>query len=212
MKVSVSFLKSLYSKEETIQKLNYTSCDAIHVDLIDGIYVKEEKNYDMEEMMHLLTLAKKPLEFHFMVENPTEEIECFSKLHPKCFILSFEIPHLVSMIEKVKEKKILVGLAIHPDTPLEKVIPYLKDIDLVQVMSVIPGKGGQTFMDSILSKLKDLYEYKKSNHLNFEITIDGGINDETKENVKDYVDELVSGAYVCMSDNFENTIQKLKKV
>ena len=100
----------------------------------------------------------------------------------------------------------LPGLAINPDTSVEEINPLLKYIDMVLVMSVTPGAGGQSFLFKTVNKLKELRKIYKGR-----IEVDGGINDKTINLVKDYVDAVVSGSYVCLSNDYNKAIERLKK-
>lgn len=91
-------------------------------------------------------------------------------------------------------------------------LPYLNKIDQVLVMSVHPGKGGQSFLPESIQKVKEIYKIRQEKKLSFQIAMDGGINEETAFLVKDYVDILISGSYICMSDNFDEKILKLKQI
>ena len=205
MKVAVSYLKSIYGKKETIQKINKSSADYIHVDLIDGIFCGE-KNYEIQEIMEDLQDVTKPIDIHLMINNPKKEIKCLAKLKPSCITIPVEIPNINEFISLIKSYSIPVGLSINPETSIEKILPFLNSIDIVLVMTVHPGKGGQDFMESVIPKLKEIYEFKK----NFEISIDGGINDQTISLVSPYADQVVSGSFVCMQEDFERQIAKLR--
>jgi len=210
MKVSVSYLKHNQSKEETIEKLNTTTCDFIHVDLMDGIFAGE-KNYGREEILKLFQNNQKPLDMHFMIENPSLEIEQFAILNPSYMTIPKEIPDFQKYLKKIKGLGIPCGLAINPETSLDEAFPYLDEVDQVLIMSVNPGKGGQSFQEEIVQKLKLLKQYREELHLNFVISVDGGINEDTIGFVKDFVDLVVSGSYVCLSSDFEKQIVSLKK-
>ena len=205
MKVAVSYLKSIYEKKETIQKINESSADYIHVDLIDGIFCGE-RNYEIQEIMEDLQDVTKPIDIHLMVNDPKEEIECLAKLKPSCITIPVEIPNVNEFITLIKSYSIPAGLSINPETSIEKILPFLSNIDVVLVMTVHPGKGGQEFMESVIPKLQEIYNLKK----NFEISIDGGINDQTVSLVSPYADRVVSGSFVCMQEDFESQIGKLK--
>lgn len=203
MKVSVSFLKSLDSKEETIKKIDSSSADYIHVDIMDGIFVKE-KNDDLDELISLLKKVNKPLDIHLMVLNPQKYIEKLKVLKPEFITIQVEILNPLVYLKLIKSYNIKAGLAINPDTKVKMILPYLNYIDLVLVMSVYPGKGGQKFITSVDNKLKEIPNNKVL------ISIDGGINDETIKNVRSYIDMCVSGSYVCMNENFDEQIKKLR--
>ena len=203
MKVSVSFLKYQNSKAETIQKISQTSADYIHVDIMDGLFVSQ-KNDDLNEFINLLKDCNKPLDIHLMVLNPAIYIDKLKVLKPSFITIQAEILNPLVYIKQIKKANIKVGLAINPDTDINSLDNYLKYIDLVLVMSVNPGLGGQKFIKDVIPKIKKL---KNKNVL---ISVDGGINDQTIKLVKEDVDICVSGSYICLSDDYEKQISKLK--
>ena len=211
MKVAVSYLKSAFSKEETLKKIEKSEADYIHVDLMDGIFV-EKNNLDVSETISLLKDCQKPLDIHLMLEHPEKTIEELERLNPKTITVHVEIGNVEHILENLIKKKILKGLAINPETDWKKLLPYLNKIDQVLVMSVHPGKGGQSFLPESIQKVKEIYKIRQEKKLSFQIAMDGGINEETAFLVKDYVDILISGSYICMSDNFEEKILKLKQI
>ncbi len=203
MKISVSFLKYQNSKAETINKILDTSADYIHVDIMDGLFVSE-KNDDLDEFIVLLKNVSKPLDIHLMVLNPKKYIDKLQILKPEFITIPVEILNPLVYIKQIKNYNIKVGLAINPDTDIKILADYLNFIDLVLVMSVYPGYGGQKFIPSVINKIGNL---KNKNVL---INIDGGINDETIKLVKDDIDICVSGSYIVLSDNYEEQIKKLR--
>lgn len=210
MKVSVSYLKSNCSKEKTLELLDCTTCDFIHVDLMDGCFAGEQ-NYEIEEVLKIFQNIQKPLDMHFMIQDPSIEIEQFAILNPNFMTIPVEISSVEIYLKKIKGLGIPCGLAINPDTPLETIVPYLETVDQILVMSVNPGKGGQPFQEKVLDKLKQLYSLKKEKDLSFVISIDGGINEETVSLVRPYVDMIVSGSFVCLSSDYQKQIDLLKK-
>ncbi len=205
MKIAVSFLKSVLSKEETIKKIEQTSADFIHVDLSDGLFVKDN-NF---EVIKLLKNHKKPLDIHLMTNEVEPYLKDLIPLKPTCISFHLEAPcDIKKTIETIKKENIKVGLAINPETKIETLKDYLNEIDQVIIMSVTPGLGGQPFIENTIPKLKELNELKKNHHFN--IMVDGGINDQTIHKVKDYVDIIVSGYFICKEENYEEQINKLK--
>ena len=183
MKVAVSFIKSKYNEKETIDIINQTSCDFLHVDIMDGVFV-ENKNYDYEDIELFLKDNHKPLDIHLMCQSPLEYIEDYIKLNP--YNISFHIEAVNNpekLIDYVHKNWIKCGLAINPDTDVKKIIPYLDKIDTVLVMSVFPGKGGQKFMLDIINKINDLASLKG----NFVIEVDGGVNNEIIGYLKNFI-------------------------
>lgn len=208
MKVSVSVL-SANDRIICIKKLNKTNLDYFHIDTMDGIFVD---NYQMpiQEIKEMAKYVKKPLDVHLMVENPEEYLEHLEGLPVKCVTFHLEISRDIKRLAKiVKQKGYLVGLSIKPKTDIKKLQPYLKWIDLILVMSVEPGQGGQTFITSTIDRIKEIK--KLIENTNILIEVDGGINDTNIQTLKEIgVDIVVSGSYIVKSDNYQNQIDKLK--
>lgn len=204
MEVSVSFLKSKYHLQEQIIALNNSNCDLIHVDFMDGTFT-ENKTISLEEMS--LQDFTKPLEFHLMVTNPDNYIDYCKTFKPTHFIVHYEIlKEPLKTILHIIDAGMLPGLAINPNTSIKEIKTLLKYVDMVLVMSVTPGAGGQSFLPETVNKLKELKSVYKGR-----IEVDGGINDKTINLIKDYVDAVVSGSYVCLSDDYNQAINSLKK-
>ena len=207
MEISVSYLKSKYDKEKTISLIEASSASSIHVDLMDGDYVPVINN-DLTSTIKLLESTKKPLEIHLMMNKElSTSIDFLAVLKPRIIIIPLDIPNVLNYINQIKEYNIKVGLAIHPDSKINEVIPYLNYIDSILVMSVYPGKGGQSFLENTVDRLKELT--KIINNHNITIGVDGGINDNTIGKIKAFVQYAISGSYICMSDNYQSQIDKL---
>lgn len=209
MKISVSYLKSIYEKEKTLAILEKTSCDYLHVDLMDGVFAGI-KNYEIDNVCDSLKKINKPLDIHLMVKNPLKEIQKLIVLNPKFITIHVETNNVKENLEYIQSHNIMCGLAINPDTPLDALTPYLPYIDLVLVMSVNPGRGGQAFLKESSLRLQELVKIRNNGGFHFEVSVDGGINEETVCKVKDYVDIVVSGSFICMNENFESQINKIK--
>lgn len=210
MKVSVSYLKNKNGIEETLKTLEKTSCNAIHVDLMDGIFAGT-KNYEIDQILSLFWYIKKPLDIHLMIEKPDVEIESLAILNPKYITVHIEIENVKKYISKIKGLGIGAGIAVNPETKIEDLEPLLEQVDLVLLMSVEPGRGGQKFIDSTIEKLKKLQNIRKKKNHYFSISVDGGINENTVSSVIPYVDMVVSGSFVCEQENMEEQIRKLRK-
>ena len=208
MKVAVSFLSSKRTTGQTIDMINKSSADFIHVDLMDGKFV-ENKNIGAR-MWKYLQYCEKPLDVHFMVKNPLKYIDHFKGLNVRIIYINYN-SYFLNDLEQIRKKGFRVGLVINPWDDLELMKKYYPYVDKILVMSVIPGAGGQSFMMETIDKLKQIVKYRKEANLNFTINIDGGINEDTAKLVKNYVDDLVSGSYVCKADDPEKQIEKLKK-
>jgi ribulose-phosphate 3-epimerase len=211
MKVSVSILSSKIKASDIVKKLDETECDYIHVDIMDGKFV-ENKTWTFGEIKDIVKYSKKKLDVHLMVEKPTKYIDDYALLNTDRIAFHYEaVKDVNEMIEYVKNYGLKVGLAINPDTPPEVVFPYLKDLDEVLVMSVYPGKSGQSFISSSPNKIKELSEEINGQGLKTIISVDGGINDETGVLCKEAgVNRLVSASY--LHKNLQENINILKKL
>ena len=208
MKISVSYLSSKKSKRETIRLIEETTADYIHVDLMDGGFVPK-KNFTMEEVEELLEKHTKPLDIHLMVFDPIIYVSSLAKLNPEFITFHLEATKdIVKTIEAIKMHGIKAGITIRPDTDLYELMPYLSLVDLVLIMSVEPGAGGQEFMMSAVERLHELLQIRKNNGLSFLTEIDGGINSDTIQLVLD-VDIVVSGSFICNSSNYQDRIDEL---
>ncbi len=205
--IAVSFLKSKYSRVDTIQKIAESDADLIHVDLLDGIYAGVN-NLDIDELIKELSNTKKKLDIHLMVKEPLEIIKKLINLN--IWAITFHLDATtkpIEIIEYIKSHNIKVGIAINPDEDIHILNEYLDLIHYVLIMSVFPGKGGQEFILSVLNKIPYLY------NKNVLIGIDGGINDESIKYLKNYqIDNIVSGSFICMSDNYNEQINRLKNI
>ena len=206
LKVSVSFIKNKYNNEKkAIKEINYTSADYIHVDIMDGKFV-ENKNYDINEVSLFLRENVKPLDVHLMCYDLEKYIVEYADLMPEFITFHLEATDKVDeIIDMIHSYGIKCGISIKPNTSVKELLPYLDKIELVLIMSVEPGKGGQKFLPIAIDKINELRKINR----NVIISVDGGINEETVKLVNS--DMVVSGSYVCMSEDFEEKINKLKK-
>lgn len=206
MKISVSYLSSRFDKKTTLKKIVESKVDYLHVDLMDGKYV-DNKNFTINEVLNDLKSIYLPLDIHLMVNNPDKYLEKLGSLNAEFITFhpsTSKNPN--KTIEKIKSLGINVGIAINPNEDIHLIDEYLDKIDLVLIMSVYPGKGGQEFIPEVIEKL----DYLKDK--NIIVAIDGGINNETIKLIEDKnIDIIVSGSYVCSSDDFDNQIANLKK-
>ena len=204
MKVAVSILSEKDNYKESIEKINKTDTDYLHLDIMDSSFT-ESSSFSLNESKEIKELCNKKIDVHIMSTNLSEYIN----INPYNITFHIENNDIEKYIDLIKEKNIKVGLAINPDTDLSTIYPYLDKIDRVLVMSVVPGKGGQKFMESVIPKLKYLKENKDK--YNYEIGVDGGINSDTVNFVKDYVDIVVSGSFITNSNDYQESIDELKK-
>jgi ribulose-phosphate 3-epimerase len=207
-KISVSFLSSKKIPVD-LKKLDVTDTDYIHVDIMDGKFVKR-KTMPFREMKHIYKYTSKRLDVHLMVENPSKYIPLYAELNSEYITFHVETnENIVDNLNLIKNYSIKCGLAINPDTPVKELVPYLPYLDLILVMSVFPGEGGQEFILDTEKKLKEVKDLLKSYSLDIPINVDGGVNDETKKYCKN-ADILTSGSYVICSENFQEKITSLR--
>lgn len=206
MKLSASFLTM---KEDRMNELINTPIDYIHVDVMDGVFVKNlsDSIYSVKEKLKDNT---KKLDVHLMVKDVFKYVDDFKTLNPEYIIFHYEaVKDHMEVINRIKSLNIKVGIAINPGTLVDAILSFLDKIDLVLVMSVIPGKGGQSFINNSLFKIKRLNFLREINHFNYVIEVDGGVNDEVIKNLNG-VDIVVAGNYITSADNYLEQVNKLK--
>lgn len=207
LKIAGSFLK-IQDNDEKIFELDRV-CDWIHFDVMDGKFT-ERATLPIFQMENVINGLTKNFDVHLMVKDLKKYIDEVAVLKPSYITFHLEACENVDeIIDYIHSKKIKAGIAFNPSTKLDEVYPYLSKIDMVLVMSVKAGAGGQEFID-ITDKINALIKYRLNNKLSFLIEVDGGINDETIKLVKD-VDIVVAGSFITNSDNYQSQIYKLKK-
>ena len=208
MKISGSILTINNNKEKINEMIN-SGIDYLHLDVMDGIFV-QNKSLLYDKCKEISDLFKIPLDVHLMVDDPYKHILDFINLKPKYITFHCETNNIEKNIDILKNNNILVGLAINPETDISKIIPYLDRIDLVLILSVNPGYGGQKFIDDSLNKVKLLKEYKIKNNLNYEIEVDGGINTNNIKKIES--DIIVIGSGITNSNNYKDQVLKIKEL
>lgn len=190
--VSGSFLSN-NDKLYEINRLNNSNVDYIHFDVMDGKFVSN-KNITVSELPKLIDNVKKKIDIHFMVSNPDKYIEKICYYNIEYITIHYEIKNLEDYIDKIKNYGFKVGIAIKPETDIEKIYYLLDKINLVLIMSVEPGKSGQKFID-VSDKINKLKQEIINRKLNVKIGVDGGINEEVLTYVKE-ADILVSSSFI----------------
>lgn len=210
MEISTSILNA-DDRIEAIVKLNRTNHSYVHVDVMDGNFVSDTQ-FNVNEIRAVNVVSNYPLDVHLMVDDPMKYINKLDDLNIKYITFHVEIKKNVSkIISKIKELGYGVGLSIKPDTDIEELVPYINDIDMILVMSVEPGKGGQKFIDKTIDRIKKIKKIIDKNKYNIKIEVDGGIDDKSIT-MLDGVDIAVVGSYIIKSDNYSGRINKLLKV
>tara|TARA_Y100000768_G_C23973759_1_gene681943 strand:- start:410 stop:1060 length:651 start_codon:yes stop_codon:yes gene_type:complete len=196
-----------------IKMVNESQADWFHVDIMDGVFVPNI-SFGMPVLKVIQKLAKKPLDVHLMIVDPDRYIETFAELGSKILTVHFEACiHLHRSIQMIKDCGMKVGVALNPHTPVSNLVDIIQDIDLVCLMSVNPGFGGQSFIENTyekVKKLKSLVEKKKGTCL---IEIDGGVTDKNiVKLISCGADVLVAGSYIFKAQNPSENIQLLKEI
>ena len=213
MQVSVSFLKGLDDMETRAKKINNSSADFIHVAQMDGVFVPQTTILP-SDIKNWVGSDYKPLEVHLMTENPEKYFKEYQELNTSLIYVHYEIKTDINeVLNKLDELEIKKGLAINPETDINTIKPLLSKIDSVLVMSVKPGLGGQKFMNSALTKISELKKLRTYLNLNYDINVDGGINDITAKLCSEAgVNRVVSGAYICENEDLNEFIEKIRRV
>ena len=214
IKISPSILSADFSKlGNEIQDLEKAGADLIHIDVMDGHFVPNI-TIGPEVINKLRKYTSLPFDVHLMISPVHNFIKSFAEAGADIITIHPEATdNLVSSIEKIKSLNKKAGVALNPETPVNKVLPVLGSIDLVLIMSVNPGFGGQKFIESSLEKVKLLRKEIDTKNLTVQIEIDGGINFENSKIAKKAgVDILVSGATIFKENagNLKKNIQLLK--
>lgn len=183
-----------------------------HLDIMDGHYVPN-LTFGKTILKDIHTITDHKLDAHLMVSNPQDYINQLSDIGIHNFTFHWEaVTHHHSMIEQVKSKFQSVGVSLNPGTSASLIPDHLlKEIDVILVMSVNPGFGGQKFIEGTFDKVKYFHKKRKELDLNFKIQVDGGVNDKNAKVLRSYgADILVAGSYIFNSDNYSESINKLR--
>lgn len=185
--------------EDEIKRLNDTNAQWLHLDVMDGHFVPNLTfGYDL--ISRIRPLTTKVLDTHLMISNPLNHIEKYADAGSDYITFHIEIEEDINrVIDKIKVCGKKAGLAIKPNTDIELILPYLEKIDLVLVMSVEPGFGGQPFISSTPERINLLSQIREEQGYNYVINVDGGINDQTAPLCNES-DALVSGSYLFKGD------------
>ncbi len=205
IKISPSIL-SAKDRIESIKQLNNTTAEYIHIDVMDGKFVPNTQ-MPLNEILELEKHSTIPLDVHLMVENPIEYITQLKNKNIEYITIHLEINKDINqLINLIKSYGYKVGISIKPNTSPLDLLPYINKIDLILIMSVEPGFGGQKFMPNSLEKAKILKEFKED----ITLEIDGGINDTNIKEVQKYIDIAVVGSYITNQTNYNKAINNLK--
>ena len=212
MKVSLSILTVDYYNIENSIKDIIDDLDYIHMDVMDGEFVPNI-SFGYSFIGALNKRIDTTIDTHLMIMHPQNYIEQFVKAGSDYITFHVEADcNVMKTINLIHSYGVKAGISIKPKTNIEDILEYLPYVDMVLVMSVEPGFGGQSFMPNSIDKCKRLKELRTQNNYNYLINIDGGINDKTAPLISNYVDLAVSGSFVCNNSNPQEALLKLKNI
>ena len=212
MKVSLSILTADFANMEASLKDALLATDYVHLDIMDGEFVPNI-SVGPAFCKAMRRLTDKPFDTHLMILHPQNYIKQFVDAGSQYITFHVEADcNVRETIDLIKSYGIKAGISIKPKTSVRDILEYLPLVDMVLVMSVEPGFGGQSFMMDSINKVKELKELKEKNHYSYLINIDGGIKDKTAPYISPFVDLAVSGSYVCNSDNPKERIEILHRL
>ncbi|MCD8291849.1 MAG: ribulose-phosphate 3-epimerase [Prevotella sp.] len=212
--VSPSLLAANFlNLQKDVEMINRSEADWLHMDIMDGVFVPNI-SFGFPVMEAVAKICKKPLDVHYMIVKPERYIKQTAAIGAMMMNVHYEAcTHLHRTIHEIHEAGMKAGVTLNPSTPICMLKDVIKDVELVLLMSVNPGFGGQPFIENTIDKIGRLRELIAESGSKALIEVDGGVHEETAPRlVKAGVDVLVSGSYVFDSDNPEETIRSLKQL
>ena len=217
VEISTSILSVKKGEEsQTFFALEKAKTDYFHIDVMDGKFVEKDTYKKMlEYASYIKRISNLPLDIHLMVEDVKDAIDDFSAVEPNIITFHYEAcknkEEVYENIRYIKECNCKVGLAVKPETKIEEIYEFLPYIHMCLVMTVEPGKGGQTLLNDMVDKISNLKKYIEENNIDIDIEADGGINLKTADAVKNAgANILVSGTAILIAKDFKVIIDELR--
>lgn len=212
--VAPSILSADFTKlGADIEMLNQSVADYIHCDVMDGVFVPNI-SFGIPVIQKVSEIATKPLDVHLMIVNPDQYIVPFKKAGAEILTVHYEAcPHLHRTVHAIKDEGMKASVCLNPHTPVHLLDDIIMDLDMVLIMSVNPGFGGQKFIKNSYTKIRQLKELIATKNPDCLIEVDGGVNFETGLNLYEAgADVLVSGSFIFGADDPLKTIQTFKEL
>ena len=210
VEISTSILSVKKGEEsKTFFALEKAKTDYFHIDVMDGKFVEKDTYQKMlEYASYIKRISNLPLDIHLMVEDINTAIDDFASVEPNIITFHYEVcknkEEVMEVIKKIKNNNCKVGISVKPETDIKEIYEFLPYVHMCLVMTVEPGKGGQTLLKDMVNKIAELKEYIQKNNLEVDIEADGGINLTTAEAVKKAgANILVSGTAILMAKDYK---------
>lgn len=212
--ISPSLLSADFTNlKADIEMVNKSEADWFHLDIMDGVFVPNI-SYGLPVVQQINKIAEKPLDVHLMIIDPDRYVEAFQKAGADYLTVHYEAcTHLHRTVQNIKQHGMKAGVSLNPHTPVSVLEDIIQDLDLVLLMSVNPGFGGQSFIENTYKKVKQLKAMIAEQNANTIIEIDGGVNLDTgKKLLEAGANALVAGSFVFGADDPTQTISNLKNL
>ena len=217
VEVSTSILTVEKGEETTVfTQLEVAKTDYFHIDVMDGKFVEKDTYQKMmEHTAYIKRISNLPLDVHLMVEDIKKGIDDFLAIDPNIITFHYEAckdkEEVKQIIKYIKDNNCKVGISVKPDTNIEEIYEFLPHVHMCLIMTVEPGKGGQTYLSEMTNKISKLKKHIDNNNIEIDIEVDGGINLRTAKDVKKAgANILVAGTAILMANNYKNIIDELK--
>lgn len=205
MKIAPSLLSCDFTElKEEVRRLEEAGVDYLHFDVMDGRFVPNI-SFGLPILAQLREITDLTIDSHLMIEEPERYIEAFAEAGSDIITVHIEATrHIHRVIQQIKQTGKKAGVTLNPGTSVEQLLPVLQEVDLVLVMTVNPGFGGQSFISSMADKIQFLADYRMQHRLDFEIEVDGGVNAQTAAVCRQAgADVLVAGSYFFGHEDYQ---------